>query len=188
MFKLQISPKSQNFNGLNFLTVKLGINPLHFKMNFTSKFICCCNMFRHWPQIKNVNIHRIMVGWILNRNFEKVWLSEYKRESSQKFASLATNASSLYLPQYIPSISCMHARFILFHACWIPHISCVLNSFYIMHAHDNLTGKLGKFVQYEIKDFCLCRPGFYVPDISDYSLICSSCTRTGKWQISGTVK
>ena len=30
-------------------------------------------------------------------------------------------------------------------------------------------GTVGKFVQYEIYDFCLCRPGFYVPDISDSS-------------------
>ena len=35
--------------------------------------------------------------------------------------------------------------------------------------HGELTGQLGKFVQYEINDLCLCRPGFYVPDISDSS-------------------
>ena len=37
--------------------------------------------------------------------------------------------------------------------------------------HGDLSGKLGKFVQYEINDFCLCRPGFNVPDISDSSRI-----------------
>ena len=32
--------------------------------------------------------------------------------------------------------------------------------------HGDLTGKLGKFLQYEVNSFCLCRPGFRVPDIS----------------------
>ena len=35
--------------------------------------------------------------------------------------------------------------------------------------HGDLTRKLGKFVQYEINDFWLYRPGFHVPDISDSS-------------------
>ena len=35
--------------------------------------------------------------------------------------------------------------------------------------HRDLTGKLEKFVQYKINYFCLCRPGFHVPDISDSS-------------------
>ena len=35
--------------------------------------------------------------------------------------------------------------------------------------HGDLTGKQGKSVQYGINDFCLCRPGLHVPDISDSS-------------------
>ena len=33
----------------------------------------------------------------------------------------------------------------------------------------DFTGKLGKFEQFKIKDFCLCQSRFYVPDISDSS-------------------
>ena len=36
-------------------------------------------------------------------------------------------------------------------------------------SHGDPIGKLGKFVQYEINNFCLCRPGFHVTEISDSS-------------------
>ena len=35
--------------------------------------------------------------------------------------------------------------------------------------HGDLTWKQGKSVQYDRNNFCLCRPGFHVPDISDSS-------------------
>ena len=37
--------------------------------------------------------------------------------------------------------------------------------------HGELTGQLGKCVQYEVNDFCLFRPGFRAPDISYSSRI-----------------
>ena len=33
--------------------------------------------------------------------------------------------------------------------------------------HGELTGQLGKLVRYDINEFCLCRSGFHVPNISD---------------------
>ena len=39
-----------------------------------------------------------------------------------------------------------------------------------VHSHGELTRQLGKLVQYEINDLCLCRPGFCVPGFSDSSL------------------
>ena len=40
----------------------------------------------------------------------------------------------------------------------------------VQKTHFELTGQLGKFVQYEINDFCMCLPGFHVPVISDSDL------------------
>ena len=41
--------------------------------------------------------------------------------------------------------------------------------FFSVVFHAELTGQVGKSVQYEIYDWCVCRPGFYSPDISDSS-------------------
>ena len=38
-----------------------------------------------------------------------------------------------------------------------------------LNNRGELAGQLGQFVQYEINDLCLCRLGFYIPDISDSS-------------------
>ena len=47
----------------------------------------------------------------------------------------------------------------------------------IGQVHSDLTGQLGKFMQYEINYVCLCRPGFHVPDISDFSRTVQLCVQ-----------
>ena len=54
------------------------------------------------------------------------------------------------------------------HKAWIGH-PCFKQKKLVTTDHDGLTGKLGKSVQYKINNFCLCRPRFHLPDISNSS-------------------
>ena len=55
--------------------------------------------------------------------------------------------------------------------------------------HSKLTGQLGKFVQYKINYLCLCRQGYYEPDISDSSTVHTQiCQVVHVLATSGTVK